>query len=90
MIKFVKIPLEAIQWDNNKLESFVNDKTNLVERSSNLVSDGMCYIPKHYLKGNLKSVIHKAFLYLKPEYRKANNWPHALSELSDCIIAKYD
>jgi hypothetical protein len=90
MIKFKKVPLDAINWTEAELSAFASNKENWCEKPSNLTASNYCYIPDSLLVGNLKSVIHKAFLYLKPEYRRINNYPHQLIELTDSIITLYD
>ncbi len=90
MTRFIKIPLEAIHWDEAQLKSFIEKPSNLFDRPYNIDRDKECYMPIGRLTGNLKSKIHKAFLYLSPEYRRRNGWPHALIDLPSAIINLYE
>ena len=90
MIKFKKIPIEAIEWSDKKLHSIITDNNNIHDRPHNLTATDECYIQVDFLQGNLRSKLHKAFLFLTPKYRIINGYPHSICDLTDKIISMYD
>lgn len=90
-MRFKKIPITILSESNKDLLEIIS-KIKWTSIPNNLGDNDNCYIEEQFISNskNLKSTLHKAFLYLNPKYRTINNFPHNLSHVSEEIKLKYD
>ncbi len=88
-MKWKRFLINVLDNDDEELSSIIK----LTKPTDFKLSYRHISIPEPYFKElefNPRKVLHRSLIFLSPEYRYKNGYPHEVDELTDEMIKKYD